>query len=107
MEKHQPWKREWINLPIALKLQFLEDVSLELREDTILAITSLSVSRENYFHSQDVWKIIMWKFNAFFRSFTSRCKVIIKDVSNIIRIGHGITITKESAAGTLEATVFR
>ena len=38
--------------------------------------------------------MIMWIFYAFFRSFSYKGKVIIKDVSNIIEIGYSITIIK-------------
>ena len=58
MEKHQPRRRDGINLPVASKLHFLDkkilyfilfgpEGLLELREDVMLAISSLSVKQDN------------------------------------------------------------
>ena len=59
MEKHQPWRSGWINLPIAWKFHFLEEIALyivyytgsevllKLGEDMMFAIFYLSVGYIN------------------------------------------------------------
>ena len=68
---------------------------LELTEDMMLVISSLSVGCRDIVLSlsfETVWKMFM----CFFCSFSYRGKVTIKSVSNIVGIGYSITvITRE------------
>ena len=63
----------------------------------MLVISSLSVGCGNIVLSlsfERLSKMFMLIFYAFFCSFSCGSKVIIKNVSNIIGIGYGITIIK-------------
>ena len=46
------------------------------------------------FNWKIVWKVFMWIFYAFFRSFSYRDKVIIKGICNNIGTGYSMTIIK-------------
>ena len=75
----------------------------------MLAISSLSVGCKNIVLSLSFERCLyLCIFYAFLCSFGYRDKVIIKGVSNTIRIGYSITIIKrENTVGILDATVFR
>ena len=77
---------------------FGPEALLELREDMMLAISSLSVVCRNivydYFHLKDSLKNVYVNILCFFCSFSYRGKVIIKGVSNTIGIDYSITIIK-------------
>ena len=115
-EKHQSLQRGWINLLIVSKFYFFRrnilwgilfrPKSLERRWCWLFFIIS---RLQKYCTATFIWKIIwnifMWIFNAFFGNFNYRCKIIIKGVGNIIRIGYSITFFRESPVGTLDVTV--
>ena len=78
------------------------EVLLELREerDMMLAVPALSVLQKycvTIFICKIVWKILIYFMH--FCSFSYSGKVIIKGVSNIIRIGYGITIIQGFRGG--------
>ena len=111
-EKHQSWKRGWINLPVTSKFHFLEEIifykvyylgqkpywSFGVKRGYDLSyfffISKLQKYCTTSFIWKMAWKIFMWIFYAFFRSFSYRGKVIIKGFRNIIGIGYSITIIK-------------
>ena len=109
-EKHQSWKRGWINLPIALKFNFLEEIifckvyylsqKAYWSWEKIWCLLFLLFSRlQKYYTTSFIWKIV-WKkclCICFFCIFSYRGKVIIKGICNIIR---------KSTVGTWDATVF-
>ena len=74
---------------------FVWETLLELREGMMLASSSLLVGCRNIvLVKKIVWKIFMWIFYAFIRSFSYRGKVIIKAIHNIIGFGYSITTIK-------------
>ena len=77
-------------------MPFAPEALLQLRDDMMLAISSLSVGCRNIALSLSFESLKNTYVNifCFFCSFSYRDKVIIKGISNITGIGYGITIIK-------------
>ena len=100
MEKHQLWSRGWINLPIAWKFHFLEEIIFYkvyyLNQKPYCVSYFFFISRlQKYYTNIFIHEKHLCEYlTLFFRSFSFWSKVIIKAVSNIIGIGYSITIIK-------------
>ena len=73
---------------------FRPEALLELREDMMLAISSLSVGCRNYVLLVSFERCLYEYFMLICRSFSYRGKVFIKGIRNIIEIACSITIIK-------------
>ena len=109
-EKHQSRKRGWINLPVASKFHFSEEIyyiwytiwaTSLIRIKTgydggyFLLMSKLQKYCVIIFIRKIIWKMFMGIFYVFFHSFSYRGKITIKGVSNIIGSRYSITIIKE------------